>query len=124
MIELRLASASGELEWCRHTWNEHHYLHSAIDPRCRPIAYIVLANGELRGALGFGRPESTRCNGWYGSVDDVRAGRAALRKNGDASSEEIDAATNALKAAIAEAEVHQQHAAAQAQPQADSQQPA
>jgi hypothetical protein len=68
------------MEWCREMWIEHHYLHSAIDPRCRPIAYIVMVNGHFRGALGFGRPESTRCNGWYGSVDDVRAGRAVLTR--------------------------------------------
>ncbi len=41
---------------------------------------MIFVNGELRGALGFGRPESTRCNGWYGSVDDVRAGRAVLTR--------------------------------------------
>jgi len=78
---LRVELAIGQTRaWCEEQWIEHHYLHSRIDPRCRPIVYIVLVDGERRGALGFGRPESTRCNGWYGSVEDVQAGRARLTR--------------------------------------------
>lgn len=78
-LTIELATGAGAI-WCQQQWVAHHYLHSRIDPRCRPIAYVVLVNGERRGALGFGRPESTRCNGWYGSVDDVQAGRARITR--------------------------------------------
>lgn len=71
---------SKDLQWCQRQWVQHHYLHAPIDARCRPLAYVVRVNGALRGALGFGRPESTRCNGWYGSVDDVKSGRARLTR--------------------------------------------
>lgn len=79
MLRVELATGVDAI-WCRQQWIEHHYLHSKIDPRCRPIAYIVLVDGERRGAIGFGRPESTRCNGWYGSVEDVQASRARLTR--------------------------------------------
>ncbi len=79
-LGLKLVATPDEWRWCKAAWTEHHYLHSAIDPRCRPIAYIVEVDGQRRGALGFGRPESTRCNGWYGGVDDVAQGRARLTR--------------------------------------------
>lgn len=80
MIELILARTNEQMKWCRDQWVAHHYLHSPIDPRCRPIAYIVAVDGQWRGALGFGRPESTRCTGWYGSLDDVRRGWARMTR--------------------------------------------
>jgi hypothetical protein len=57
----------------------HHYLHTAPDPRTRPLAYVVLLGSEPVGCLWFGRPEATRCyvgGLTYGSLADVRAGKA------------------------------------------------
>lgn len=68
-----------ELRWAQIQWTTHHYLKRPIDTRCSVLAYVVRCNGELVGALGFGRPESTRCyHGGltYGSVEDVQRGRA------------------------------------------------
>jgi hypothetical protein len=67
---------------------EHHYLHRPVDPRCRPMAYLVEhhaapAESRVAALLMFGRPESTRCYDGvltYGSIDDVRTGRAQFSR--------------------------------------------
>jgi hypothetical protein len=51
-----------------------------VDPRSRPLAYVLRLRGELAGTLIFGRPEASRCYAGgltYGGQADVRAGRAA-----------------------------------------------
>lgn len=78
MLTIQLANDRG-LAWAQRQWTEHHYLHAPIDERCSVLAYLVLYEGAPVGALGFGRPESTRCYAGtltYGSVADVATGRA------------------------------------------------
>ena len=58
---------------------QHHYLHTAVDSRTSPVAYIVRLDQIAVGYVIFGRPESTRCYTGaltYGSLDDVHQGRA------------------------------------------------
>lgn len=69
-----------ELQWAQRQVIEHHYLHAPVDKRCKPVAYIVTLQQERVGCLIFGRPESTACYPWYGSVRDVQTGRARLSR--------------------------------------------
>jgi hypothetical protein len=83
VIALQVADRAG-VGWAQHQVAAHHYLHAPVDPRCRPLVYIV----ELRhpqilpqriGCLIFGRTQSTECfqgKLTYGSLADVRSGRA------------------------------------------------
>ena len=80
MIVLRTADNRG-LAWAQALVTSQHYLHTPVDSRCSPFAYLV----ELEHALGpvgcliFGRPEATRCYDGkltYGSLADVARGRA------------------------------------------------
>jgi hypothetical protein len=70
-LSLQLADDRG-LVWAQRTVSQHHYLHTPVDTRCSPVAYLVLLDGESVGCLIFGRPESTRTYGWYGSLEDTR----------------------------------------------------
>lgn len=79
MLSLHLANAE-ELKWAQTQVIEHHYLHSPVDVRCMPVAYVVTLENDPIGCLIFGRPESTKCNGWYGSVADVRSGKCYLTR--------------------------------------------
>lgn len=79
LLRIHLASDK-ELQWAQDKVIEHHYLHAPVDNRCRPIAYIVTLQQERVGCLIFGRPESTACYPWYGSVHDVQTGRAHLSR--------------------------------------------
>lgn len=69
------------LAWAQQQVTQHHYLHRPVDPRCSPVAYLVL-DGEARrvGCLMFGRPQASRVNGWYGDVADVVAGRCKFSR--------------------------------------------
>jgi hypothetical protein len=59
----------------------HHYLHRPVDVRTMVEGYAVhLAFVGQVGVLLFGRPEATRCYPWYGSVEDVRSGRADVTR--------------------------------------------
>lgn len=78
-LSLHLADAAG-MRWAQKQVEQHHYLHHPVDVRCRPLAYLVWHEGAPMGCLIFGRPESTRCNGWYGSVEDVQVGRCSLTR--------------------------------------------
>jgi hypothetical protein len=79
MVSLALANQKG-LRWAQQQVATYHYLRRPVDPRCRPLAYLVLLDGERVGCLIFGRPEATRVSGWYGSVEDVAAGRCPLTR--------------------------------------------
>jgi len=60
---------------------EHHYLRRPVDPRCSVEGYeIGLTNYGFAGYLIFGRPEATRCQDWYGSVEDVQVGRCLVTR--------------------------------------------
>lgn len=81
MISLIPAYTQG-LHWAQRQVASHHYLRAPVDPRCAPMAYlVVLTTDEPRtiGCLIFGRPEATRCYDGgltYGSQADVQGGRA------------------------------------------------
>ena len=94
------------LKWAQALVTEFHYLHRPVDPRCSPFAYRIhlapatAANlsdtslipnseplqaraherGATVGCLIFGRPEATRCGEFYGSVEDVRAGKCEVTR--------------------------------------------
>lgn len=70
---------SDGLGWAQAIVTNHHYLHSPVDQRCRPLAYLVDLHGERVGCLIFGRPQATRCyvgKLTYGSIEDVKSRRA------------------------------------------------
>ncbi|KPV46424.1 hypothetical protein SE17_43330, partial [Kouleothrix aurantiaca] len=58
------------------------YLHTPVDSRCSPFAYLIELERDPAGPVGcliFGRPEATRCYDGgltYGSLADVERGRA------------------------------------------------
>lgn len=79
MLTIKLADKQG-LAWCQDMVIAHHYLHKPVDVRCNPVAYLLRWATSQVGCLIFGRPEATRVNGWYGSVEDVRAGRCPLTR--------------------------------------------
>ena len=79
ILSLDLADTNG-LHWCQTQVQHHHYLHKPVDVRSSPVAYILTRDGERVGCLIFGRPESTRCNGWYGSVADVASGKCRITR--------------------------------------------
>jgi hypothetical protein len=79
MLAVVLADKEG-LAWAQEQVIEHHYLHTPVDVRCSPVTLLVTLVGERVGCLIFGRPEASRVNGWYGSVDDVRSGRCRLSR--------------------------------------------
>lgn len=78
-LSVELADKEG-LAWAQEQVAQYHYLKSPIDVRCSPVAYLVLLGSERVGCLIFGRPEAARCNGWYGSVEDVQSGRCPLTR--------------------------------------------
>ena len=79
MLTIQLANKK-QFAWAQQQVMEHHYLHTPVDARCSPVAYIVMLNDEPAGCLIFGRPESTKCNGWYGSVEDVQKKKCYLTR--------------------------------------------
>lgn len=85
MIALSIADRAAT-DWAQRQVAAQHYLRTPVDPRCRPLAYVVeLHHPQILpqrvGCLIFGRPESTRCYQGkltYGSQADVVTGRAQL----------------------------------------------
>lgn len=73
----------GGLQWAQEQVEAGHYLHTPVDRRCCPFAYIVEINDMPMGCLIFGRPEATRCYQGkltYGSFQDVATGRAEYER--------------------------------------------
>jgi hypothetical protein len=79
MLSLTLADARGE-RWAQEQVIAHHYLHTSVDVRCRPLTYLLTLFGRRVGCLIFGRPEATKVSGWYGSVEDVLSGACPLSR--------------------------------------------
>jgi len=80
MIDLIPLNRSG-ISDAQKTVTKHHYLHKPIDSRCSIEGYeIQLTRYGFCGYLLFGRPQATRCREWYGSVDDVLAGRCEVTR--------------------------------------------
>lgn len=72
-------AAGADWTWARQVAARRHYLRKAVDPRSRPLAYVVRLAGERVGCLTFGRTQSTTCfegELTYGSKADVTSGRA------------------------------------------------
>jgi hypothetical protein len=78
-LTIQLADKSS-FRWAQQQVVAHHYLHTPVDARCSPVAYTVLLDDQRVGCIIFGRPESTKCNGWYGSVEDVLAQKCYLTR--------------------------------------------
>jgi hypothetical protein len=45
---------------------QYHYLHAPVDPRARPMCYIIRHEGDALGVIMLGIPHATRCQGWWG----------------------------------------------------------
>src|SRR5688572_18100522 len=78
---LRPLSADG-LELAQESVTRHHYLHKPVDQRSMPEGYAVEIPGTVLyvGYLLVGRPQATRCQGWYGSLEDVASGWAEVSR--------------------------------------------
>lgn len=66
MLSVSLATTDDSVRWATATVIESHYLHKAVDPRARPMTYIVHEDGLRLGVVMLGIPHATRCRGWWG----------------------------------------------------------
>lgn len=64
-LTLTLGSPA-DLAYAQHIVTEHHYLHRPVDPRARPMVYIVRYDDIPCGLVMLGIPHATRCGGWWG----------------------------------------------------------
>lgn len=55
-----------DLRWAQETVVKDHYLHQSVDPRARPMVYVIRHDGFRYGLVMLGIPHATRCNGWWG----------------------------------------------------------
>lgn len=75
-IHLELLDKNG-IAWAQDIVTRYHYLRRPVDTRCSVEGYAVSLDG-IQGPVGLfllGRPEATRLLGFYGSLDDLQAGR-------------------------------------------------
>ncbi len=74
------------LAWAQQTVTVHHYLRRPVDVRTMPEGYKVMLRvpsiraSQRVGLLLFGRPECTRCTGFFGSIEDVQAVRGMVTR--------------------------------------------
>lgn len=54
------------LAWAQATVTSSHYLRAPVDPRARPMCYIIMCEGYPFGLVILGIPHATRCRGWWG----------------------------------------------------------
>lgn len=89
MLSLHLATLPAEYRYAQALVAAHHYLHTPVDSRTSPLAYLVRWQADdgsppiAAGCLIFGRPEATRCytgSLTYGSLSDVASGRARFSR--------------------------------------------
>lgn len=64
-LTLRLGNKS-DVAWAQVTVTAHHYLRQPVDPRARPMVYLVEYEGACLGLAMLGIPHATRCGGWWG----------------------------------------------------------
>lgn len=64
-LSIRLGNKQ-DLVWAQDTVTRYHYLHHAVDPRARPMVYVVSLNGWDAGLVMVGTPHATKCGGWWG----------------------------------------------------------
>ncbi len=55
-----------DLAWAQRTVTASHYLHQPVDPRARPMVYVLRHEGTRMGLIMLGIPHATRCGGWWG----------------------------------------------------------
>ncbi len=55
-----------DLTWAQSTVTQAHYLHQPVDPRARPMVYVVMHGIARAGLVMLGIPHATRCGGWWG----------------------------------------------------------
>ena len=74
MLTIELGTDS-DLRWAQSTVTEHHYLHAPVDPRARPMVYVLRwrypgdtdpRDTDRVGLVMLGIPHATRCGGWWG----------------------------------------------------------
>ncbi len=78
MIRLRPLNRPG-VALAQSVVTAHHYLRKPVDARCSVDGYAVEIEGAAApiGYLLLGRPQATKVRGWYGTVQDLAAGRVA-----------------------------------------------
>ncbi len=64
-LTITLADAA-DLAWAQATVTAAHYLHAPVDPRARPMAYVIRRDDWRVGLVMLGIPHATRCGGWWG----------------------------------------------------------
>ena len=61
---------SDDMIWAQRIVTQYHYLRQPVDPRARPMVYIVRHDDDtLQRPLGLimlGIPHATRCRRWWG----------------------------------------------------------
>lgn len=62
---------AADLAWAQRTVTTSHYLRSPVDPRARPMAYIIRHEGVPMGLVMLGIPHAARCRGWWGYPDTI-----------------------------------------------------
>ena len=63
-----------DLDWAQRVVTEHHYRHQPVDPRARPMVYVLgmrypgdaADDIDRVGLVMLGIPHATRCGGWWG----------------------------------------------------------
>lgn len=65
-MNLSASAAGADLAWAQHTVIGYHYLHQPVDPRARPMCYVVRHDQERLGLVMLGIPHATRNRGWWG----------------------------------------------------------
>jgi hypothetical protein len=65
MLTIELGNRT-DLLWAQDTVAEKHYLHQPVDPRARPMAYVIRHDDFRVGLVMLGIPHATKCTGWWG----------------------------------------------------------
>lgn len=59
-----------DLDWAQVMVKKYHYLHQPVDPRARPMVYVLRnEKDDMQRPLGLvmlGIPHATKCRGWWG----------------------------------------------------------
>lgn len=65
MLTITLGDAA-DLAWAQGVARVHHYLHQPVDPRARPMVYVIRHDEQRLGMVMAGIPHATRNRGWWG----------------------------------------------------------
>jgi hypothetical protein len=82
LIEVYHVDRESMSAWdCAKAVEEGHYLHKMPHFKTSYEIYVIRVDQRWRaGYLVFGRPQATRCQDWFGSVEDVRTGRCEVTR--------------------------------------------